>query len=59
MNEETTMDLIEEVYLAIGQASTCWTDLGNAGVFDSGRATTIAEDLIGKITAYIEIKKGN
>ncbi len=34
---------------AIGEASTCWDDLGAAGVFDSERASRIANDLCQKL----------
>lgn len=36
----------EAVHLAIGAASTCWENLGGAGVFDSDRASAIAGELV-------------
>lgn len=38
--------LSELVYQAIGEASTCWSDLGTAGVFHDQRAKEIGEKLI-------------
>lgn len=42
----------ELIYTAIGEASTCWSNLSGAGVFDSTRALEIGKKLLA------DIKKG-
>jgi len=41
--------------IAVGEASTCWSDVGKAGVFDSTKAKEVAEELMEQI--IIEIKR--
>jgi hypothetical protein len=40
---------------AVGEASTCWSDLDHAGVFDSVHANAVTNDLINKV--MIELKR--
>lgn len=39
------MDIREEVYMAIGEASMCWSEIPS-GVFNSTRASQIAERIL-------------
>ena len=41
--------LDELVYLALGAASACWTNLDGAGTFESTRATLLGKALIEQI----------
>jgi hypothetical protein len=53
---ENNMDegyLYDKVCEAIGQASGCWDELVNAGVYDSSRAKEIAESLNDRINKEI------
>ena len=43
-------ELEEKVYMAIGQASMCWSETPK-GVFDDSQAKKIAEDLISYIAS--------
>lgn len=45
-NEDEPLTLKNVVYQALGAASTCWTDMMHAGIFDSERAAEISEKLI-------------
>jgi hypothetical protein len=42
-------DLREAVFLAIGAASACWTNLDGAGTFESTRAAELGDALIDQI----------
>ena len=42
-------NLKTSIYMAIGEASTCWIPDTGSAVFDSTRATTTADELIEKI----------
>ena len=42
-------NISETVNEAVGSASTCWSNLTCAGIFESEKASAVAEDLIGKI----------
>jgi hypothetical protein len=44
-------DLREQVFLALGEASMCWSEIPQ-GVFDSVRASEIGEQLLVAIEAY-------
>lgn len=46
--------LHEAVFLALGAASTCWESLEGTGVFQSDRAQTIGEALMGRIAQEME-----
>ena len=39
----------EIVQVAIGQASTCWSDLSGAGGFDAERAIEIGDELLAEL----------
>lgn len=43
---ERELDLIDVVFQALGGASSCWSNLEDAGVFDSSRAKEIGDLLI-------------
>lgn len=40
---------------AIGAASSCWENLAGAGVFDSGRAAAIADDVIAEVLRLTQL----
>lgn len=52
------MQLSEEqrakVFQSLGQASMCWTEVQNAGVFMSELAIKTGEELIGEIESWNE-----
>lgn len=37
------------VYQALGAASVCWSNMAGAGVFDSGRAKVIGDQLLARV----------
>jgi len=43
-------NLWEAVYQIMGAASVCWEDLDYTGVFDSGRVSRIADELLAYLT---------
>lgn len=47
--EDGSLSLEAAVFQALGAASTCWERLSGTGVFDSDRAKTIGEALVGFI----------
>jgi hypothetical protein len=53
--EALTLPIEDAVYLAIGAASTCWENPGEAGIFDEARAKQIGNELI----AYFKSKGPN
>jgi hypothetical protein len=48
-NRPPTIELIEHVFQALGQASVCWENISGAGEFQSTRATEIGNALMEKI----------
>jgi len=52
-NKPPVIDLKETVFIALGEASTCWEKLDDAGEFQSSRANDIGLRLMEKIEANI------
>lgn len=50
---EAPTDMETKINVAIGEASSCWSNLSGAGVFDSTRAVAIAERLLSDVRAYL------
>jgi hypothetical protein len=40
-----TLDIYNDIYVAIGKASGCWNNLSGAGTFKSDEARKIADEL--------------
>lgn len=47
------MNVREEVFEALGAASTCWQYPDKAGVFDSEKCKEVGDELMGKLDPYI------
>lgn len=49
-------ELSQAVFLAVGAASMCWEKPEGAGVFESGRAVEVAEQLLEWVRAHYQMK---
>lgn len=47
-------DLETKIFTALGEVSVCWSNIKDAGVFDSERATAIGEKLLEDVRAYVK-----
>lgn len=50
-------DQRSQVFQALGQASSCWTDLPEAGIFMSDLCVKIGDELVSLIEEWIEDEK--
>ena len=57
LNERLSEELFSAIHQAIGQASTCWSNLEGAGMYESNRASEIAFNLCHLVADEIEKKK--
>ena len=49
-----TDNLESLVYIALGEASMCWSDIGKAGTFDSSRCVDVGRRLIVEINSVLK-----
>jgi len=46
-------DVRELIFQAVGAGSMCWENVGAAGIFDSDRACTVAEDVVERMVVLL------
>lgn len=54
--EETPFESV--VFQAVGQASTCWSNMKGAGIFDDRAARTVADGLLEFFESYARARVG-
>ena len=59
ISEVLPEELFNRIHQAVGEASTCWSNLDGAGIFDALRAGNIALDLCIQVSEEIVRVKGD
>lgn len=50
-NQQRTDDMESKIFQAIGEASMCWGNIGDAGMFDDVRAAQVGRALLEDVRA--------